>query len=805
MSSEIREGDFFADRYRILKHLGDGTSGQTFLAKDSVRKETVVLRMLYPDVIADAGGWSGLLEPLKRLTQLNDPHVMRVYDFNQWQDHAFLICEHLTGQSIDQRVLQEERPIDHQTLTRWYFEILQTLARNSHVTPHWSLKPSNIWITSEGHIKLVDFGFGGLASEEKRRTTAMLKGQALYLAPEGFRHQRVDPFKQDQFAAGRVMDEIYQAWKSQNEARAELELSRRMSELLKKLQSPRPEQRFSKPKDLLATLDKNAQTHHSPQLLSKIPLPVFKSTHVWLLPVISVIALAIWIGSNRVSPAKNSADIKTSHLLSQWTEFNRSRMQFVEQLAPHSHPAAQSLKSQLDPVHESEWMRRLGALEQGRIERSLEERTADLKQLRDLLGQRRAFLQLARNAWNATEALQEQRDTLTALEPLPNRPEAGSPPKNLDIVIQKTLEQISRNLFHTADREIAKAISDTDLYIEQLLDRTEARLKEVQKQWDDTLVHAGLPRINIDPNLVAIVQDAQAAKEKNDIVQAIKAWQSATDLYRRWIDEMNQIPAPNNETWNNHLGMRFRDFNGLRVSIWETRIIDFAAYVATTGSDHRFMWRRNAIEETSGPTHPVTNVNYLDAINFCDWLTHTERSLELLPEGWAYRLPTDAEWSQLVHLAENDSLVPAAKHLKVRHQWPWGTVDIREPSAGNYYTPLNASERNHFRGYDPFLTTAPVGQFPPNEHGFFDLGGNVWEITKDPMEPGSLTDPKPPRSHRGGSWKTISLEVMLSSYRLSRRQGREDVGFRCVLAPDERFPVKAATNTKSLPPNGGYQ
>ncbi len=191
----------------------------------------------------------------------------------------------------------------------------------------------------------------------------------------------------------------------------------------------------------------------------------------------------------------------------------------------------------------------------------------------------------------------------------------------------------------------------------------------------------------------------------------------------------------------------------------------------------------------SGPTHPVTNVNYLDAVNFCDWLTRQERSLGLLPEGWAYRLPTDSEWSQMVDLAESPDSTPMRHHLRIRNHWPWGRSPEREPSSGNYYTPRGASERNGFHGMDPFEQTAPVGRFTQNAYGLFDLGGNVWEITENPMEPESPPNPQAWRAHRGGSWTTISLEVMLSSYRLSRRQGREDVGFRCVLAPENTRPA----------------
>lgn len=186
-------------------------------------------------------------------------------------------------------------------------------------------------------------------------------------------------------------------------------------------------------------------------------------------------------------------------------------------------------------------------------------------------------------------------------------------------------------------------------------------------------------------------------------------------------------------TWSNSLGMAFRPIPGSTslLSIWETRVRDFAAFADATGHDasERFFfyrdrawrmdtndWRNPGFVQT--PDHPVVGVSWRDAQAFCDWLTLTERARGVISDRQTYRLPSEAEWAAAAAGTPNPySLTNAANHHPV----------------------LNS---------DPFEVTAPVGSFPPNPHGFHDLSGNVWEYCLD------LANPSQPfRVIRGGSWQ----------------------------------------------------
>ena len=216
--------------------------------------------------------------------------------------------------------------------------------------------------------------------------------------------------------------------------------------------------------------------------------------------------------------------------------------------------------------------------------------------------------------------------------------------------------------------------------------------------------------------------------------------------------------------WTNRLGMVFRPVPGhdTALGIWEVRVADFAAFAAATGHDgsdnffyyadrkwnrDRGSWRDPGFDQ--GPNHPAAGVSWRDAARFCAWLTEHERALGTLPLGRAYRLPTDAEWSAAA-----------------------GPPRTVEEGDANYHNGLEI---------DPFPDTAPVGSFPPNARGFYDLEGNLWEYCLDREAGGEF------RVIRGGSWQNwhsrfvgveargrCGIDVRITLY-----------GFRVALAADD--------------------
>ena len=159
-----------------------------------------------------------------------------------------------------------------------------------------------------------------------------------------------------------------------------------------------------------------------------------------------------------------------------------------------------------------------------------------------------------------------------------------------------------------------------------------------------------------------------------------------------------------------------------------------------------------------------------------------------LPQGMKYRLPTDEEWSRAVGLAQEDGASPKERDAKNTTDFPWGTgYPPPKMKVGNYADSAWHEvfpKARWIKGYtDGYAATSPVGSFPPNELGLYDMGGNVWQWCEDLFESGGSTQ----FTHfaRGGSWVNATVDALLSSDRNAEppsfRVG--DVGFRIVLAP----------------------
>lgn len=203
-------------------------------------------------------------------------------------------------------------------------------------------------------------------------------------------------------------------------------------------------------------------------------------------------------------------------------------------------------------------------------------------------------------------------------------------------------------------------------------------------------------------------------------------------------------------------------------SRWETRVKDYQAFVKEGGG----RWHR--VFANQGANYPVSEVSWIEAKAFCDWLTRKEQRSGKLPAGVRYRLPTDHEWSCAIEIGtqEQPERSPQGKDGIVPG-YPWGADWPPPKKAGNLEPSVEVEN---------FETTSPVGSFAANEFGLFDLCGNVWEWCEEWYNP----DAQEGRVLRGGSWfDGAEIYLRSSSRYYEKPTGRSDFsGFRCVLAAD---------------------
>lgn len=190
------------------------------------------------------------------------------------------------------------------------------------------------------------------------------------------------------------------------------------------------------------------------------------------------------------------------------------------------------------------------------------------------------------------------------------------------------------------------------------------------------------------------------------------------------------------------------------LAVTETTNAQYERFLKASGHQPPLYWQD---QNLNGPNQPVVGVSWDDAVAFCHWLTQVT--------GVPHNLPTEAQWEA------------AARGGRTGQSYPWGA---EAPDAGGIY---RANLRHDRTAKDGFLFTAPVGSFPANGYGLFDMAGNVSEWCLDQYTPACSGPFKPGllRLLKGGSWFSQARDLR-SAARQSAPPGYADgyIGFRVV-------------------------
>ncbi|MCD6364438.1 MAG: protein kinase, partial [Planctomycetes bacterium] len=240
------------EHYEILRQLGVGGMGVTYLARDTnLDREVAIKRLRAPDSSARTAIKRFLIEA-RAIAALNHRNIVTIYELGKDALGPFIVMEYLSGGDVH-TLLRRSGPFELSKALEIINAVGRALAYAHHKNIiHRDVKPSNIMLTEDGPAKLVDFGLAKTPSAAEVSATGLAMGTASYMAPEQRRDAKHADHRSDIYALAKT---LYHMVTGQVPDAVDLDaLPEEIRPAVKQALKPRPEDRPFSVREFLAGL-----------------------------------------------------------------------------------------------------------------------------------------------------------------------------------------------------------------------------------------------------------------------------------------------------------------------------------------------------------------------------------------------------------------------------------------------------------------------------------------------------------------------------------------------------------------------
>ena len=201
----LTEGMFLVDRYEILGKVGAGGMSDVYKAKDHILGRVVAIKELKQEFSEDINFVTKFRTEAQSAAGLEHPNIVNIYDVGSENGLHFIVMEYVEGITL-KTYIEKKGQLSFKEATSIAIQVARGIeaAHNKNIT-HRDIKPQNIMISTEGKVKVTDFGIAKAISSNTISADAM--GSVHYASPEQTRNGFIDG-RSDIYSLGIVMYEM---------------------------------------------------------------------------------------------------------------------------------------------------------------------------------------------------------------------------------------------------------------------------------------------------------------------------------------------------------------------------------------------------------------------------------------------------------------------------------------------------------------------------------------------------------------------------------------------------------------------
>lgn len=198
-------------KYVIQDRLGAGSMGRVYKAQHVLMGRSVALKVILPEIVSNARVVSRFQREMKLVGRLDHANVVRAFDADQVGNVLYIVMEYVSGQSLGQR-FRSKGPLDPMDVAGYAMQAALGLAHaHAQGVVHRDVKPSNLLLSEDGQVKVLDLGLGVLMESDSASSFATADGIAVgtidYMSPEQACGRDVDG-RSDLYSLGCAMHHL---------------------------------------------------------------------------------------------------------------------------------------------------------------------------------------------------------------------------------------------------------------------------------------------------------------------------------------------------------------------------------------------------------------------------------------------------------------------------------------------------------------------------------------------------------------------------------------------------------------------